>query len=347
MARRPKPSITRPTLEYFAYRGPYRVAIGDLAPAGIPGLVVTPTSGRNLPVVALAHGWMQPVHRYADTMRYLASWGIIVAAPNTHKLPLSSHQLLAYDLSRVLRILAAGNLGGGRVRGDARRMGVIGHSIGGGAAVLAAAHDDSIRAVVTVTAAQTQPSAVEAAAHVRAPSLHLIGRQDNIAHTAGGRIAQAWGGPTLLRSVGASGHLGLTEGRHWTNPVMGVDSDEPVQRITRVLASAFFIRHLTDAPQLADQLENSIRGTAVLDPAVPPQTLAQQGAAAFEPLTLPEALQPPEALPAVGGAAPARITALTARPPAGTAAAAAQPVGRTPTGQPVGPTRRKPAVPTW
>ena len=46
MAKKLAPSIKRPTLEYFAYRGPHRVAVGDLAPAGMPGLVFTPTSGR-------------------------------------------------------------------------------------------------------------------------------------------------------------------------------------------------------------------------------------------------------------------------------------------------------------
>ena len=163
MAKRQPPSIKRPTLEYFAYRGPNRVAIGDLAPAGMPGLIFAPTSGRRCPIVAFGHGWLQSADRYSDTMRYLASWGIIVVAPNTHRSLFSSHQGLGLDLSRALRMVAYGELGAGRVRGDLRRMGVIGHSTGGGAAVLAAARDDQIKAVVTVTAAETKPSAVEAA----------------------------------------------------------------------------------------------------------------------------------------------------------------------------------------
>ena len=265
MAKKPAPSIKRPTLEYFAYRGPHRVAVGDLAPAGLPGLVFAPTSGRRLPVVAVGHGWLQSAERYADTMRYLASWGIIVVAPNTHRSLFSSQQGLALDLSRALRMVAQGNLGEGRVRGDLRRMGVLGHSIGGGAAILAAAKDDQIRAVVTVTAAETRPSAIEAAGKVEVPSLHLIGSKDDMAESDGARIARSCTGPAQLRMVKGSGHLGLAEGKSFVNGIIGADSDKKVQQVTRMLASAFFIRYLTDADQLADELEDKVKGTTVED----------------------------------------------------------------------------------
>jgi dienelactone hydrolase len=272
MAKQPPPTINRPTFEYFTYKGPHRVAVGDLAPAGLPGLVFTPSSGRRLPIVALGHGWLQSADKYADTMRYLASWGIIVVAPNTHRSLFSSHQGLALDLSRALRMVAYGELGGGRVRGDLRRLGVLGHSTGGGAAVLAAAKDDQIRAVVTVTAAETAPSAIQAVGRVEAPGLHLIGTKDDWAESDGARIAQSWGGPVQLRRVRGSGHLGLAEGQSFVNNILGADSDKKVQHATRILASAFFIRHLTDAPQLADQMESKVAGTKLLDPNDPDLT---------------------------------------------------------------------------
>jgi len=265
MAKPPPPSIKNPTLEYFAYKGPNRVAIGDLAPAGMPGLIFTPTSGRRLPIVAVGHGWLQSVDRYADTMRYLASWGIIVVAPNTHRSVFSSQQGLALDLSRALRMVAYGDLGAGRVRGDLRKLGVLGHSIGGGAAILAAAKDDGIKAVVTVTAAETRPSAIEAAGKVNVPSLHLIGSKDDMAESDGAQIARNCSGPAQLRMVKGSGHFGLTEGKSFLNGIIGADSDKRVQQVTRMLASAFFIRHLTDAVQLADELEDKVKGTTVED----------------------------------------------------------------------------------
>ncbi len=263
MAKKMIPSVQRPTLEYFAYHGPHRVAIGDLSAAGMPGLVFTPTSGRRLPIVAFGHGWMQSVDQYADTMRYLASWGIIVVAPNTHRSPFSSHQGLALDMSRALRLVANGELGEGRVRGDIRRMGVIGHSTGGGAAVLAAAKDDQIRAVMTVTAAETRPSAIEAAGRVEVPSLHLIGSKDDMGEADGAKIARSCTGPARLRMVKGSGHLGLAEGKSFINGIIGADSDKRVQQATRMLASAFFIRYLTDAEQLADEMDDKVKGTTV------------------------------------------------------------------------------------
>lgn len=265
MAKKPIPSVKRPTLEYFAYRGPHRVATGDLAAAGMPGLVFTPTSGRRLPIVAVGHGWLQSADRYVDTMRYLASWGIIVVAPNTHRSPFSSHQGLALDLSRALRLVAYGELGEGRVRGDLRRMGVLGHSTGGGAAMLAAAKDDQIRAVMTVTAAETRPSAIQAAGRVEVPSLHLIGSKDDMAESDGARIARSCTGPAQLRMVKGSGHLGLAEGKSFLNGIIGADSDKKVQQVTRMLASAFFIRHLTDAAQLADEMDDKVKGTTIED----------------------------------------------------------------------------------
>ena len=64
-------------------RGPHRVLRGDLAFAGLPGVVYTPESGFNLPGVAFGHEWLTAVDRYAGTLEHLASWGIVAAAPDT------------------------------------------------------------------------------------------------------------------------------------------------------------------------------------------------------------------------------------------------------------------------
>ena len=61
--------------------------------------------------------------------------------------------------------------------------------------------------------------------------------------------------------VKGTGHLGLAEGKSFVNGILGADSDKRVQQATRTLASAFFIRHLTDADQLADELEDKVKGT--------------------------------------------------------------------------------------
>ena len=263
MARRQQPSVDRPTLEYLEHLGPHRVAVGDLSAAGMDGVVYGPVSGRKLPAVAIGRGWLQPVHRYANTMRYLASWGIVVVAPQTERSPLPSHAGLARDLSVALRLVAGGKLAGGVISVDARRIGLLGHSIGGGAAVLAASTDPAVKAVLTVTAAETRPSAIAAAGNVLAPGLHLVGAGDAMGKEDGARIARSWAGPVQLRQVRKAQHLGLAEGRHWTTALIGNGDEKLIQQATRVLATAFFLRHLADQDQLADELEAKVAGTTV------------------------------------------------------------------------------------
>ncbi|QNK83017.1 dienelactone hydrolase family protein [Nakamurella sp. PAMC28650] len=258
-------SIDHPSLEYLSHRGPHRVAAGNLADAGMPGLVFAPTSGRGLPAVALSHGWLQPARRYSDTMRFLASWGFVVVAPDTERGPIPSHGAMAMDLTAALDLVATGKLGNGRVRVDPQKLGVIGHSIGGGAAVLAAAARSGIGAVVTVTAAATHPSAVEAAARVRVPGLHLIGADDDMAEGDGSSIAAAWAGEAQLRTVKGASHLGLAEGSHWSSTLTGSGNEKRIQHLVRLLATAFLLRHLTDGEQLADELKGKVRGTTLED----------------------------------------------------------------------------------
>lgn len=263
--KKPAIGIDRPSMDYLAHLGPHRVATGSLSPAGLPGLVFAPIAGRGFPVVGLCHGWLQAAGRYADTMRYLASWGLVVVAPDTQRGPIPSHGAMAQDLIRSLHQVADGRLGNGRVRTNGDRFGVLGHSIGGGAAVLAAATERSIAAVVTVTAAATRPSAVEAATRVHVPGLHLVGAEDDIAAGDGRAIAAAWAGPAQLRTVKDASHLGLAEGSDWTSKVTGSGNEKKTQQVSRLLATAFLLRHLTDAEQLADELEGKIKGTTLED----------------------------------------------------------------------------------
>ena len=137
MARQ-APSKEHPTMDYLTHLGPYRVASGELALAGLPGLIFAPVSGQDLPAVAFAHHWLQPVHRYADTLRYLASWGIVAVAPRTERGPLPSYSGLGNDLVTALQLLANSRLADRAVSVDADKIGVAGHGTGGGAAVLAA-----------------------------------------------------------------------------------------------------------------------------------------------------------------------------------------------------------------
>lgn len=257
-------------LEELTHRGPHQVLRGDLALVGLPGLVVTPRSGRGLPAVAFGHGFMQPPDRYLGLFRHLASWGIVVAAPGTQRGPLASHRLFAADLRTALDVCVGVRLGEGDISVDETKLGLAGHSTGGGAAVLAAADDDRVRAVVTLAASQTKPFATDAAARCAMPSLHLAGGRDIVAPSVGHSrlIAANWGGETQLRTLPKVAHMGFAEGRHWTGLLIpGGSSDHAALKLTRALVTAFFLVHLAGEDRFRPLLEADVKGAAIEDTA--------------------------------------------------------------------------------
>lgn len=261
-ASAPKP---KHLLEELSHRGPHRVLRGDLALIGVPGLVLTPRSGLGLPAVAFGHGWLQPPDRYLGLLRHLASWGIVVAAPSTQRGPLASHRLFAADLRTALDVCVGVRLGDGEISVDPGKLGLAGHSVGGGAAVLAAADDDRVRAVATLAATQTKPFSTDAASRCGMPALHLAAGRDLVAPAVGhaGLIASNWAGDAQLRTLPKANHLGFTEGRHWSNLLIPGKSDHGTQRIARVLLTAFFLTHLAGETRFRPLLESDVKGAAI------------------------------------------------------------------------------------
>ncbi|HEY0454578.1 dienelactone hydrolase family protein [Actinophytocola sp.] len=251
--------------EELSHKGPHRVLRGDLALVGLPGVVLTPTAGLGLPAVAFGHGWLQPPQRYLGLLRHLASWGFVVAAPATQRGPLASHRLFAADLRAALDVCVGVRLGDGEISVDEGKLGLAGHSIGGGCAVLAAAEDKRVRAVATLAATQTKPFSTDAASRCRMPSLHLAAGQDIVAPAVGhaGLIASNWGGEAQLRLVPKASHLGFTEGRHWSNLVLPGKSEHATQRVARILATAFFLVHLAGENRFRPLLDEDIKGAII------------------------------------------------------------------------------------
>jgi dienelactone hydrolase len=258
----PKP---KHLLEELSHRGPHKVLRGDLALIGLPGLVFTPRSGLGLPAVAFGHGFLQPPERYLGLLRHLASWGIVVAAPGTQRGPLASHRLFAGDLRTALDVCVGVRLGDGEISVDQGKLGIAGHSIGGGAAVLAAAGDDRVRAVATLAATQTKPFATDAAALCRMPALHLAAGQDLVAPAVGhaGLIASNWGGDAQLRTLPKATHLAFTEGRHWSTLLIPGKAEHAAQRLSRVLLTAFFLTHLTGTDRYRPLLDADVKGAPI------------------------------------------------------------------------------------
>ena len=263
-------------LEELSRRGPHPVLRGDLALIGMPGLVLTPEKGVGLPAVAFGHGWLQPPIRYRELLRHLASWGIVVAAPATHRGPLGSHRLLAADLRTALDVCTSVRLGDGDLSIDPNKLGLAGHSTGGGCAVLAAAGDQRVRAVATLAAAETRPYASEAARGCSMPGLHLAAGKDLVAPPVSNAelIAKAWAGPVLLRTLPKASHLGFTEGRHWSNLLVSGKAEHHTHKLARALLTAFFLMHLAGRDDYEPLLTGQVKGTHLEETEIIPASAA-------------------------------------------------------------------------
>ena len=167
------------------------------------------------PIIAFGHGFLSAVTLYASTGAHLASWGFIVILPQTQGGLLPSHSALAADMASSLDWLdsegaAPASPWFGAVDGD--RRGVMGHSMGGGCALLAAQSDPRIRAVIPMAAADTNPSSVTASAGVRTATRLIVGSQDTIVppSTANPMYANLRG-PSQLVSITGGSHCGFID----------------------------------------------------------------------------------------------------------------------------------------
>src|SRR5690606_4325716 len=159
------------------------------------------------PAVAFGHGFVQATRRYASTLADLAARGYIVIAPESQVGPLPRHRRLADDLVTTIR-WAQRTLPSAHPHLSA----VAGHSMGGGAALLAAALDPTIGAVATFAAARTRPPALTAAADLAAPVLFVVGDQDRIVRPATTRrMYAATGSPATWASIRGGFHCGFLD----------------------------------------------------------------------------------------------------------------------------------------
>jgi dienelactone hydrolase len=256
----------REAVARLADRGPHEVLRGDLGMVGVPGMVFAPVEGLGLPAVAFGHDWLQPVARYAALLRHLASWGFVVAAPDSQRGALPSHARFAADLRTALDVCVGVRLGDGRISVDGRRTALAGHGIGGGAALLAGAETARLAAVVTLAAAQTRPSALDAARRVTAPTLHIAAGRDTVVPPAGHAepLAAAAGGPVWLRTLRKAQHSGFLDGRHWSDLLLTGGPSARTRQLTRALVTAFLLRYLTDEDRADVLVDGKVKGTDLM-----------------------------------------------------------------------------------
>ena len=150
-------------------------------PADIAGdNVPLAANGGNFPVVSFGHGFVMTWDAYQNLWEALTPQGFILALPKTEGSFSPSHLELGKDLAFVISSLQDLGQNGNSIffnRVDSTSA-VMGHSMGGGAAHLAAELAPFITAVATLAPAETNPSAIQAAEGTTIPSLVIAGEND-------------------------------------------------------------------------------------------------------------------------------------------------------------------------
>ena len=154
-------------------------------PSVSAGAEATPASGA-YPVIAFGHGFVMQPTEYGTLGAGLAAAGYVVAFVGTETSFAPNHAELGLDLlftAAQLPVLSAqpGALLSGHVL---PRRAIAGHSMGGGATWLAAAAAASsgtpLDCIAGLAPAETNPSAIAAAATVTVPTLVLSGDADAV-----------------------------------------------------------------------------------------------------------------------------------------------------------------------
>lgn len=268
----------------LARRGPHRVLRGDLAFAGVPGVLYTPESGFGLPGVAFGHDWLTGADHYTATLEHLASWGVVAAAPNTGLGPAPSVLDLGHNLAVTLDVISGVRLGPGRISVSPDRLGLAGHGLGASAAVFAAAERPQVaRAVAAAFPSVTRPSAEAVAARLTAPGLVLATPKDATSlRTDALELARAWDG-SVLRVVKKADAAGLAEKRRLRRMLGIAGSNTRTQRTVRALLTGFLLFHLTgDKTYRAfGDADAALPRTEKPDPDAPPVTAEDRIVALF------------------------------------------------------------------
>lgn len=230
------PAMLAPTMAWatdYGLPGPHAVGYADVTvsvperpsigarmyyPAIAPGGrdATADRSTAPYPAIAFGHGWLQTVSSYQSLLSHWASWGLVVIAPTSQGGLFPSHGQFAEDLRASLTWLTQ-TYGGppkGRPKLVARTsLGVSGHSMGGGSAVVAASRDARVVALTTMAAAETNPSAVAAMAAVAVPVQFVAGSQDTIAPPARHQVPmyEAGRAPRQLVMLNGGTHTGFQD----------------------------------------------------------------------------------------------------------------------------------------
>lgn len=179
-------------------------------PADTPGDSVPVASGA-FPVISFGHGFLIGISSYGFLVTGLVPEGYILVLPTTEGTISPDHLDFGRDLAFLCDHFQTLNsdpasLFFGHVSPDSA---IAGHSMGGGAGFLGVSYASGVSTLVTLAAAETDPSAVTAAASIQVPSLLFSGTEDCVTPPGSHQIPMY----NALASACKS-HVTITGGSH-------------------------------------------------------------------------------------------------------------------------------------
>lgn len=197
------------------------------------------------PVVAFGHGFFMQTSYYISLYRRLASHGFIVIAPQFSD---TRHGELGRDLIYCLGFIQTSSATpGNRLYGiaDPSKKGVSGHSMGGGASLLATTYDSTITIAAPLAAAETNPTIIGTIQNSRSYIYLISAQNDGITPPATTQI------PMYNNSPGNKGLLTIKGGNHTKFMDTGIfDFTDPNGYLSRTKQIYLSQKYLTAAFKL-------------------------------------------------------------------------------------------------
>ena len=134
------------------------------------------------PVIIMGHGFVMTVNSYENLSDYFVPKGYIIILPKTEGSFSPNHAAFGEDIRFLAnQILVENNNSSSFFNNKILdKIALMGHSMGGGAALLASENNNAISAYVGLASAETSTSAIDAAANVNVPFLMLAGSEDAV-----------------------------------------------------------------------------------------------------------------------------------------------------------------------
>lgn len=201
------------------------------------------TTAYPYPVIAFGHGFAMQISYYTSLFKHLSSHGFIVIAP---QFPDVSHLQLAYDLIFCLNYIKSQNSNPQSIfykKVDVEKMGLSGHSMGGGASLLASGIDTTISVVAPLAAAETNPSAINSMNKIKSIVYLITAQSDGITPPSTNQIPMYNNAFPIkaIPTIKGANHTKFMDTRiwDWTDPRGYLSASEQLRITRRYLTSIF------------------------------------------------------------------------------------------------------------